>query len=52
MVSSSDVAAHDRLVREALTISPGFQPALIQLAHSNYEYSGEFAEAIRLVEQA
>lgn len=52
MVSRSDVAAHDRLVREALTISPGFQPALIQLAGSNYEYSGEFAEAIRLVEQA
>jgi DNA-binding winged-HTH domains len=52
MVSRSDVAAHDRLLREALTISPGFRPALIQLAHSNYEYSGEFAEAIRLVEQA
>jgi TolB-like protein/DNA-binding winged helix-turn-helix (wHTH) protein len=52
MVSRSDVAAHDRLLREALTISPGFQPALIQLAHSNYEFSGEFAEAIRLIEQA
>jgi TolB-like protein len=52
MVSSSDVAAHDRLVREALMISPGFHPALIRLAHSNYEYSGEFAEAIRLIERA
>ncbi len=52
MVSSSDVAAHDRLVREALTISPGFHPALIRLAHSNYEFSGEFAEAIRLIERA
>jgi DNA-binding winged helix-turn-helix (wHTH) protein/TolB-like protein len=52
MVGRSDVAAHDRLLREALTISPGFQPALIQLAHSNYEFSGEFADAIRLVEQA
>ncbi len=52
MVSSSDVAAHDRLLREALVISPEFHPALIRLAHSNYEYSGEFAEAIRLVERA
>ena len=52
MVSSSDVAAHDRLLREALVISPEFHPALVQLAHSNYEYSGEFAEAIRLVERA
>ena len=52
MVSHSDVAAHDRLLREALMISPGFHPALIQLAQSNYEYSGEFAEAIRLIEQA
>jgi DNA-binding winged helix-turn-helix (wHTH) protein/TolB-like protein/Tfp pilus assembly protein PilF len=52
MVSSSDVAAHDRLVREALTISPGYQPALDQLAESKYEYSGEFAQAIRLAEQA
>jgi TolB-like protein/Tfp pilus assembly protein PilF len=52
MVSSSDVAAHDRLLREALVISPEFHPALVQLAHSNYEFSGEFAEAIRLVERA
>lgn len=52
MVGSSDVAAHDRLLREALVISPEYHPALIQLAHSNYEYSGEFAEAIRLVERA
>jgi tetratricopeptide (TPR) repeat protein len=52
VVGSSDVAAHDRLVREALTISPGFHPALTALAHSNYEYSGEFAEAIRLAERA
>lgn len=52
MVGSSDVAAHDRLLREALVISPEYLPALIQLAHSNYEFSGEFAEAIRLVERA
>jgi DNA-binding winged helix-turn-helix (wHTH) protein/TolB-like protein len=52
MVSRSDVAAHDRLLREALMISPGFHRALTALAHSNYEYSGEFAEAIRLVERA
>jgi TolB-like protein/DNA-binding winged helix-turn-helix (wHTH) protein/Tfp pilus assembly protein PilF len=52
MVSHSDVAAHDRLLREALAINPGFRPALLQLANSNYEYSDEFAEAIRLLEQA
>jgi DNA-binding winged helix-turn-helix (wHTH) protein/TolB-like protein/Tfp pilus assembly protein PilF len=52
MVKTSDVAAHDRLVREALAISPGYEPALIQLATSKYEFSGEFAQAIRLVEQA
>jgi DNA-binding winged helix-turn-helix (wHTH) protein/TolB-like protein/tetratricopeptide (TPR) repeat protein len=51
MVGSSDVAGHDRLVREALTISPGLEPALIQLGQSQYEYSGEFAQGIRLVEQ-
>jgi DNA-binding winged helix-turn-helix (wHTH) protein/TolB-like protein/Tfp pilus assembly protein PilF len=52
MVGRSDIAEHDRLVREALKISPGFQPALFQLATSKYEYSGEFAQAIRLAEQA
>jgi DNA-binding winged helix-turn-helix (wHTH) protein/TolB-like protein/Tfp pilus assembly protein PilF len=52
MVGRSDVAAHDRLLREALTISPGFEPALFQLAVSKYEYSGEFAQAIRLAEEA
>ena len=51
MVGRSDVAAHDRLLREALTISPGFEPALFQLAVSKYEYSGEFAQAIRLAEE-
>jgi DNA-binding winged helix-turn-helix (wHTH) protein/TolB-like protein/Tfp pilus assembly protein PilF len=52
MVSNSDVAGHDRLVREALAINPQYRPALVQLAESNYEYSGEFAESIRLIEQA
>ena len=52
MVGRSDIAEHDRLVREALKISPGFAPALFQLATSKYEYSGEFAQAIRLAEQA
>jgi DNA-binding winged helix-turn-helix (wHTH) protein/TolB-like protein/Tfp pilus assembly protein PilF len=52
MVGRSDVAAHDRLVREALTISPGYEPALFQLAVSKYEYSGQFAQAIRLAEEA
>jgi DNA-binding winged helix-turn-helix (wHTH) protein/TolB-like protein/Tfp pilus assembly protein PilF len=52
MVSRSDVAGHDRLVREALAINPGYRPALVQLALSKYEYSGEFAEGIRFIEQA
>jgi DNA-binding winged helix-turn-helix (wHTH) protein/TolB-like protein/Tfp pilus assembly protein PilF len=52
MVGRSDIAEHDRLVREALKISPGLQPALLQLAKSKYEFSGEFAQAIRLAEQA
>jgi DNA-binding winged helix-turn-helix (wHTH) protein/TolB-like protein/tetratricopeptide (TPR) repeat protein len=52
MVGSSDVAGHDRLVREALAINPGLEAALIQLGTSKYEYSGEFAQGIQLVEQA
>ena len=51
MVARSDVAAHDRLLREALTIRPGFEPALFELAVSKYEYSGEFAQALRPIEQ-
>lgn len=52
MVSRSDVAGHDRLVREALAINPQLHPALIQLALSRYEYSGEFADAIRIIERS
>ncbi|MEI7037180.1 winged helix-turn-helix domain-containing protein [Fulvimonas yonginensis] len=52
MVVRSDVAEHDRLVRQALRIRPHYPPALYQLAYSKWEYSGEFAEAAQLVEQA
>ncbi|HKU16423.1 MAG TPA: winged helix-turn-helix domain-containing protein [Steroidobacteraceae bacterium] len=52
MVKRSDLAGHDRLLREALAISPGYRPALVRLASSKYEYSGEFAEGIRYIEQA
>jgi TolB-like protein/DNA-binding winged helix-turn-helix (wHTH) protein/Tfp pilus assembly protein PilF len=52
MVSRSDVAGHDRLLREALAINPQFHPALTQLAHSRHEYSGEFVDAIRIVERS
>lgn len=52
MVVSSDVAAHDRLVREALEINPSLRSALEQLAYSRWEYSGQFADAARLVERA
>lgn len=52
MVVRSDVAEHDRLVRQALEIDPRLPAALYQLAYSKWEYSGEFAEAARLAEQA
>jgi TolB-like protein/Tfp pilus assembly protein PilF len=52
IVARSDVAAHDRLVRQALDINPNLQRALQQLAESRWEYSGEFADAARIVERA
>jgi TolB-like protein/DNA-binding winged helix-turn-helix (wHTH) protein/Tfp pilus assembly protein PilF len=52
MVVSSDVAAHDRLVREALEINPDLRSALQQLAYSLWEYSGEFADAAQHIERA
>lgn len=52
MVMRSDVAEHDRLVREALEINPNQSAALYQLAYSNWEFSGRFAEAARLAERA
>jgi tetratricopeptide (TPR) repeat protein len=52
MVNRSDVAGHDRLMRKALAINPRLPSALRQLAQSRWEYSGEFADAAQLVEQA
>lgn len=52
MVSRSDIAGHDRLVREALAINPKLNAALIRLAHSMHEYRGEVAEGIRIIEQS
>ena len=52
MVTRSDVDGHDRLVREALEINPRLPEALRQLAHSLWEYSGEFADAAQLIERA
>src|SRR4029077_12205066 len=52
MVSRSDVAGHDRLLREALAINPKLHPALTQLAGARYEFSGEFVEAVRIIEQS
>lgn len=52
IVSRSDVAAHDRLVLQALEVNPEYQPALRQLAESRWEYSGEFADAARIIERA
>jgi DNA-binding winged helix-turn-helix (wHTH) protein/TolB-like protein/Tfp pilus assembly protein PilF len=52
MVTRSDVAGHDRLVREALAINPRLPRALRQLAQSRWEFSGEFADAAQLIERA
>jgi TolB-like protein/DNA-binding winged helix-turn-helix (wHTH) protein/Tfp pilus assembly protein PilF len=52
MVTRSDVGGHDRLVREALEINPRLPSALLQLAASRWEYSGEFADAAQLIERA
>jgi tetratricopeptide (TPR) repeat protein len=46
------VAEHDRLLLEALAINPQLPVALSELAHSRYEYTGDFAEGIRIVEQS
>jgi tetratricopeptide (TPR) repeat protein len=52
MVARSDVAGHDRLLRKALAINPRLPSVLCQLAQSRWEYSGEFADAAQLIEQA
>jgi DNA-binding winged helix-turn-helix (wHTH) protein/TolB-like protein len=49
---TSDVAAHDRLMDEALAINPKMASALYQLGTSKHVYSGQFAEGIRLLERA
>jgi DNA-binding winged helix-turn-helix (wHTH) protein/TolB-like protein len=49
---NSDVVAHDRLMAEALAINPKMASALYQLGTSKHVYSGQFAEGIRLLEQA
>jgi DNA-binding winged helix-turn-helix (wHTH) protein/tetratricopeptide (TPR) repeat protein len=49
---NSDVAAHDRLMAEALAINPKMASALFQLGTSKHVYSGQFAEGIRLLERA
>ena len=52
MVTRSDVAGHDHLLREALAINPGSPSTLGQLALSRWEYSGEFADAAQLIERS
>ena len=52
MVTSSDVAAHDHLLEEALALKPQFQPALYALAVSRWEYAGRFADALLIAEKA
>lgn len=52
MVVRNDLAEHNELLRQALAINAHFYPALYQLAEYTYFFSGEFAESIRLIEQA
>jgi DNA-binding winged helix-turn-helix (wHTH) protein/TolB-like protein len=48
----SDVSAHDRLAKEVLARNPRMVGALQQLSMSNWYNNAEFAESIRLDEQA
>lgn len=50
--TNSDVVAFDRLMTEALAIDPKIVSALFQLGTSKHVFSGEFAEGIKLLEQA
>ena len=52
ILSRSDVAAHDAVLQEALTLRPDNAPILMQLAQSHYLWKGEFADAVRLSERA
>jgi DNA-binding winged helix-turn-helix (wHTH) protein/TolB-like protein len=51
LVSRSDIAGHDRLMRQLLEIKPGFFLALEGLARSNYAFNGATADAIRDAER-
>jgi len=49
--SRNDVAGHDALLREALTINPHSPPVLFSLTASRYFWTGEMAEGLQLAEQ-
>ena len=49
--SRNDVAGHDALLREALTINPDHPQVLASLASSRYIWSGEIAEGLQLAER-
>ncbi|HKU91146.1 MAG TPA: winged helix-turn-helix domain-containing protein [Steroidobacteraceae bacterium] len=51
MAARSDVAASDRLLRQALELEGGEKIALIQLALSLHHEHGQFAEAMRLMQR-
>lgn len=50
--TDSDVVAHDQLLADALALNPRMSSTLYQLGTSKHVYSGQFAEGIRLLEQA
>jgi DNA-binding winged helix-turn-helix (wHTH) protein/TolB-like protein len=51
LATHGDVAGMEQLLREALMIKPDLPPALRSLSESRAMWSGEFAEAIRLLER-
>jgi DNA-binding winged helix-turn-helix (wHTH) protein/TolB-like protein/Tfp pilus assembly protein PilF len=51
MAGRSDVAASEQLLRQALELEGGEQVAAIQLALSLQHHSGQFAEAMRLMQR-
>lgn len=52
LATRGDTEGMERLLNEALELTPDFPTALRELATAKYLWHGEFAEAIRLMERA
>jgi hypothetical protein len=51
MITHSDVAAREALMRESLALNPAHPGTLSQLYSSRYVWSGEVADAVQLAER-